>query len=461
MKIALVALNGSFSHTNLAIRCLRDALEQKGFPVTLSEHTVKDRTAHVLEALYRIDADVYGFSCYVWNIEGMLSLAESLHALLPKARIVLGGPEASYAVERFTDLSYVDAVVCGEGETVMTELCSLWREGKEAARVLYGLPADNDLPSGILYRTDESTGRLLYYESSRGCPYNCAYCLSSATRGVRMKSVEQTLSELEAFEHLPGKGQIIKLVDRTFNADVKRANAIWRALLEDRFTKTYHFEICATLLDEESFAILSRFPKGKIQLECGLQSTDPETLAAVSRHVDPVRVLENVRRIHRMGNIHVHLDLIAGLPYEDYDRFARSFDDAYGSSDMLQLGFLKLQLFADAVIGVCQDAQHVGRPLLDADLSIARVEKGIQTSPRTLELFHGKGRTVLQKLTKGILHGSTVLQDHAGRKIGLLDSLHHRKEGIRKPFCITSAHGKIGLACGTEDDLTRDGGRKS
>jgi len=185
-------------------------------------------------------------------------------------------------------------------------------------------------------------GSILYYESSRGCPYRCAYCLSSATEGLRLKSVEQTLDDLMRFETLHADCKIIKFVDRTFNANVGRANAIWQALLDECFTKHYHFEVCASLLNEESFAILSRFPKGKIQLEFGLQSTNPETLAASSRHIDPHRVIEAVRRIHAFGNIHVHLDLIAGLPYETYARFAQSFDDAYGCCDLLQLGFLKL-----------------------------------------------------------------------------------------------------------------------
>jgi len=195
---------------------------------------------------------------------------------------------------------------------------------------------------GILYRADEANGTILYYESSRGCPYRCAYCLSSATSGVRFKSVAQTLCDLEEFERLAVDCKIIKFVDRTFNADANRANAIWRALLDDRFTKHYHFEVCASLLNEESFEILSRFPKGKIRLEFGLQSTNRETLEACHRKIDPQAVISAVRRIHAVGNVHVHLDLIAGLPYEGYTRFAQSFDDAYGSCDLLQLGFLKL-----------------------------------------------------------------------------------------------------------------------
>ncbi len=341
MKIVLFAMNGSFSHSNLAIRCLRDPLERSGFEVVLIEHTLRDRTAHILEHLYREKADIYGFSCYIWNVEPMLTLAQTLGSLLPDSKIVLGGPEVSYGLERFENLSWIDAIVRGEGEEAMLSLCQAIKEGKDYPRIL-GDDAVTFADMGVHYREGEETGGILYYESSRGCPYSCAYCLSSATHGVRFKSVEQTLDELLTFEKNGTSCKVIKFVDRTFNADVRRANAIWRALLDERYTKSYHFEICATLLDDESFDILSRFPRGKVQLEIGLQSTNPQTLAATSRHIDAHKVIDAARRIREVGNVHVHLDLIAGLPYEDYASFAKSFDDAYGSSDMLQLGFLKL-----------------------------------------------------------------------------------------------------------------------
>lgn len=342
MKVVLFSLNGSWVHSCLALRCLRAPLERAGFETVLLENTLRDRSAHVLERLVREHADIYGFSCYIWNLEEMLHLGEALHEVLPQAKIVLGGPEVSFATERFDGMPWIDAIICGEGEDAFPALCKKMQCGEAYPRIIDAGMADVMHDEGILYRNGEETGGILYYESSRGCPYSCAYCLSSATKGVRLKSVAQTVADLEAFENLRADCKIIKFVDRTFNADVERANEIWRALLDARFTKHYHFEVCASLLNEESFSILSQFPKGKIQLEFGLQSTNEETLAASSRHIRPRQVVDAVRRIHEMGNIHVHLDLIAGLPYETYARFAQSFDDAYGCCDLLQLGFLKL-----------------------------------------------------------------------------------------------------------------------
>ncbi len=342
MKVVLFTLNGSWSHSSLALRCLRDPLEKAGYEVKLLEYTLRDRTAHVLDALYAEHADVYGFSCYIWNLEAMLTLGETLHALLPKSKILLGGPEVSYATERFDAMPWIDAILSGEGEEELPLLCQRIEAGEAFDRVIFCRTPAVMGNEGILYRDGERAGSILYYESSRGCPYSCAYCLSSATHGVRMKSAEQVIADLEAFERLKIDRKIIKFVDRTFNADVKRANRIWRSLLSERFTGQFHFEVCASLLDEESFEILSKFPKGKLRLEFGLQSTNPRTLAESARHIRANEVIQGVRRVYDMGNIHVHLDLIAGLPYEDYESFARSFDDAYGCSHLLQVGFLKL-----------------------------------------------------------------------------------------------------------------------
>lgn len=342
MKVVLFGLNGSYSHTCLALRCLRAPLERAGHEVVLCENNLRDMNSAILSRLVSQRAELYSFSCYIWNITSMLEIAADLKALLPQATVVFGGPEVSFAQERF-DLDFIDYIVRGEGEDVLPCICEAIANGESLPRALDGKHSDTMADEGILYREDDfAGGSMLYYESSRGCPYKCAYCLSSALSGVRAKTVEQTLADLKSFESLNNSIKIIKFVDRTFNFDIKRANAIWRALLSEEYTKNYHFEICASLLDEESFEIFERMPKGKIQLEIGLQSTNEKTLAAVSRHLDAKRIIESASRIKALSNIHVHLDLIAGLPFEDMESFGQSFDEAYFACDMLQLGFLKL-----------------------------------------------------------------------------------------------------------------------
>lgn len=342
MKVVLFGLNGSYSHTCLAIRCLRAPLERAGYEVILCENNLRDMNATILARLVSEHAEVYSFSCYIWNIASMLDVAADLKALLPRSKIIFGGPEVSFNCERF-DFDFIDHMVCGEGEDAIVKICAAIKNGGKIDRIIDGGRPDVMRDEGILYREgDFESGTMLYYESSRGCPYKCAYCLSSATDGVRAKSVEQTLCDLRAFETLDSEIKIIKFVDRTFNFDIKRANAIWRALLSDEFTKNYHFEVCANLLNGESFEIFKKMPKGKIQLEIGLQSTNNATLDTISRHLDAQKIISAVSRVKALGNIHVHLDLIAGLPYEDMASFKKSFDDAYFACDMLQLGFLKL-----------------------------------------------------------------------------------------------------------------------
>ncbi len=313
------------------MRCLADALAAANFTdVTLKEATLRDRTGQVLEQLVAENAALYGFACYIWNIEQTLTLAADLRAILPNAKIVFGGPECSYDEARFTSLSFVDCVITGEGEDAIVTAARTVAEGAPLPKLLCGTPDKEFAARGIHYRKEETLPPLVYYESSRGCPFSCAFCLSSATAGVRAKTAEKTLDFT------------VKLVDRTFNFDRERAKTIWRGLLGETYTKCYHFEVCASLLDEESFAILSRFPKGKVRLEIGLQSIHPETLAAVSRHTDATAVLAAASKLTQSGTVHVHLDLIAGLPFETFTGFGKSFDAAYFACDVLQLGFLKL-----------------------------------------------------------------------------------------------------------------------
>lgn len=340
-KTVLFALNGSRAHAALGVRCLATALLEAGFAATVMEGNLRDRSLSLLSRLYEARADVYGFSVYIWNLPEVLTLAEELKALLPHAHIVLGGPEASFATERFTSLPFVDTVITGEGEEAIVTLLTELSAGETPKKLLAGTPDAHFEERGIHYKKGESLPSLLYYESSRGCPFSCAFCLSSATHGVRAKSAEKTLADLEEFEKLDGNFTV-KLVDRTFNFNRERAKEIWRGLLSPAFTKCYHFEIAAQLLDEESFAILGQFPAGKIRLEIGLQSTNERVLSAISRTIDPTAMLSASARLLRETNCHVHLDLIAGLPHQSLASFAESFDRALPACHVLQCGFLKL-----------------------------------------------------------------------------------------------------------------------
>ena len=342
MKIELFTLNGSYAHSSLAVRCLSTALREAGFDcVHITEATLRDRTATVLSRLVEADADLYSFSSYIWNIAELLSLARDLKAVHPGAKIVFGGPEVSFDCDRFASLHFIDTVITGEGERALVELARTLQAGKPLPQLLAGTPDPHFCTCGTHYPETEPISSLVYYEGSRGCPYCCTFCLSSTASGVRAKSAEKVLEDLLEFERFE-KPLTVKLVDRTFNFDPERAKAIWRGLLSPSFTKCYHFEISAPLLDEESFLILSQFPKGKIRLEIGLQSTNEKTLAAVCRHASADKTLSAAARLKAAGNVHVHLDLIAGLPFEDYRSFANSFDAAYPHCDVLQLGFLKL-----------------------------------------------------------------------------------------------------------------------
>ena len=393
MKIALFAINGSYSHTNLAIRCLRAPLVKRGFDVALIEGTLGDTDSRLLDLLFAERADVYGFSCYIWNIDEILRLASDIKKLLPNSAIVLGGPEVMFDTERFSSLPFVDHIVCGEGERAFCELCEALSREKKPERVIRS--SDMSLTDGILYSADEPHRRLMYYESSRGCPYNCAYCLSSATRGVMAKGADQALAELYEFEKFDDD-IIIKFVDRTFNFDIKRANVIWRGLLDEKYTKKYHFEICASLLDEESFEIFKKFPKGKIQLEVGLQSTNKKTLAASARHIDPSAVLAACKRIKSMSNIHVHLDLICGLPGDGFSDVASAFDEAFCCCSLLQVGFLKLlhgtSLRRDAERLGIKFRDHAPYEVLSTnDISYCELRKLHEISD-VLERFYDSGK---------------------------------------------------------------------
>ena len=343
MKTVLFALNGSYSHTNLAVRAIGACLADSGVQTVIIEKSLKDTHLSVLETLAREQADVYGFSVYIWNVNEMMQFASEIRVLLPNAKIVFGGPEVSFEDESFFErYPFVDYIMAGEGEDAFVSFCRALENGISIPKIIMAMPYEAFTTGGIFYdRIGEKPHGLVYYESVRGCPFSCAYCLSSVHDGIRAKSAEKALEDLLRFEEFDGI-RTVKLVDRTFNFDKKRAKTLWRAMSSDAYTKEYHFEVSAALLDEESFEVLAAVPKGKFRLEIGVQSTNPDTVAAVDRRLDTEKTLFALRRLHEKRNLHLHADLIAGLPYENFERFGKSFDDVYGICDVLQLGFLKL-----------------------------------------------------------------------------------------------------------------------
>ena len=342
MKVVLFALNSSYVHTNLAVRCLKNYAEQQlpdKHEIIIVENNLKDKFDEVLYSLYSLKADVYAFSCYIYNIREILFYAGGLKSLLPDSLIILGGPEVSYdAEDLLKNHTFIDYVIINEGEEVFAEFLEKGSDEKIIDGKIFG----KFTQTGIQYSVNETiSGNIAYYESSRGCPYKCSYCLSSRISGIRAKTVSHTLQDLLEFEKF-STVSTIKFVDRTFNYDMKRAKDIFQGLLSEKYTKTYHMEMRPELFDEEMFCILEKFPKGKLQMEIGIQSTDNKVLLAIDRPSDIEKAIRNMKKLRKLGNINVHADLIAGLPYDDISSVRESYNSLFYVCDRLQLGFLKL-----------------------------------------------------------------------------------------------------------------------
>lgn len=360
-KVILAALNAKYIHSNLALRYLsRFQNNNQKHHVETMEFTINQRLDFIAEELFRKQPNVVLFSCYIWNVEMLRQLCPILKKIMPDCVIGFGGPEVSYESETFLrENPAVDFVMRGEGELVFTkylehldagnpatlgEIESLtYRQGDE----IFSTPQMHPMDLALLpfpYEDDFSDvqNQIIYYESSRGCPYHCGYCLSSVENGVRFVPLDKVLPDLQKF--LDKNVPQVKFIDRTFNCKKSHATAIWKYLHEhDNGVTNFHFEITADLIDQETIDFLKTVRKGLFQFEIGVQSTNPQTIRAINRNVDFAALSEIVRQIKDGGNIHQHLDLIAGLPYEDYDSFGRSFNDVYAlHPEQLQLGFLKV-----------------------------------------------------------------------------------------------------------------------
>lgn len=355
MKIVLATLNAKYIHTSLALRSIAGVCTR--YAPQICEFTVNDNIDGIIASLHKEKADVIAFSCYIWNIEKILYISQSLKEVNPTLKIVLGGHEVSHdSRDILEENPYIDFVISGEGEKSfpllldalsgnisLSEVPSLtYRERGEILMTPLAIGGDiNEYPFAYDDSIRDYKGKIIYYESSRGCPFNCSYCLSGDNRKVSFLDVDRVKKELLFF--IENDVPLVKFVDRTFNADRKRALEIWKFIIENSKKTCFHFELAGSLIDDEAVALLETAPKGIIQFEIGVQSTNSETINATGRNIEFEKIKENVKKLLENDNIHIHLDLIAGLPFEDYETFKKSFDDVVSiRPHVLQLGFLKL-----------------------------------------------------------------------------------------------------------------------
>ena len=359
MKILLAACNAKYIHSNLAVYDLQAYASEYTDHIILKEYTINQQKDDIMRDIYLEHPDVVCVSCYIWNISFVKELMADLAKILPDADFWAGGPEVSYDAEKFlSENPEFTGVMVGEGEETFQELSGYYvKKNPEKLENITGIcyrDGEKIIHNGwrqimdlssipFIYKDlSEFKNRIIYYESSRGCPFSCSYCLSSVDKKLRFRDIEMVKKELQFF--IDHKVPQVKFVDRTFNCKHDHAMAIWKYINNhDNGVTNFHFEISADLLREEELQEMSTMRPGLIQLEIGVQSTNPDTIKAIHRTMDFEKLKGIVDRIHSFGNIHQHLDLIAGLPYEDYDSFRNSFNDVYAlKPQQLQLGFLKV-----------------------------------------------------------------------------------------------------------------------
>ena len=372
MRVLLAAINAKYIHSNLGVYCLKAYADQQlersgsGIEIEICEYTINNQMEKILGDLYSKKPDIAAFSCYIWNIAYVRQITEDLKKVLPDVKIWLGGPEVSYDAARIlTEWPQIDGVMVGEGEETFAELLEGYENaGEDHAEQdrqfeqIAGLTFRDK--AGTIHRTpfrpvmdlskvpfvyedlEKFQNRILYYETSRGCPFSCSYCLSSIDKSVRFRDLELVKKELGFF--LEHKVRQVKFVDRTFNCKKSHSMAIWQYILDhDNGVTNFHFEIAADLLDQEELELLANMRPGLIQLEIGVQTVNPAVITEIKRKMDLEKVREITAQINKGHNIHQHLDLIAGLPFEDLDSFRESFNQVYRMEpEQLQLGFLKV-----------------------------------------------------------------------------------------------------------------------
>lgn len=350
-KVLLTAVNAKYIHTSLSVRTLKAYAGCER--VEFTEYTINERAEDILRSIYLKKASAVLFSCYIWNIGMCLDIADMLKKVSPQTKIIFGGPEVSYDdMEYMERYPFIDAIMRGEGEASFKE----WlKKGENIPGMTYRFAGKiirnpdrgliDDITSIPFPYTEEdieeNKNKLIYYESSRGCPFRCSYCLSSTSRVTRFRDMNAVKKELMFF--IKHRVKIVKFVDRTFNADRNRAAELVKFLIDNAAETTFHFEVSADLINDELIALFKTAPNGLFQLEIGVQSTNGSTIKAVNRKTDFNAIARAVKLIKQADGVHTHLDLIAGLPFEDLSSFRKSFDDVFAlNPDVLQLGFLKL-----------------------------------------------------------------------------------------------------------------------
>ena len=355
MKFLLVAVNAKYIHSNPAVYSLKRFAGEYTDAVEIAEYTINNRMEDILEDIYRRKPDVIGFSCYIWNIGMVEKLMGELHKLLPKLPVFLGGPEVTYDADKLLrKYPYLTGIFIGEGEATFAQVVKYYvKKNPASLEDIPGLMLRSGMTperkplnlTDVPFLYDDMapfTNRIIYYETQRGCPFRCSYCLSSIDKTVRFRDIEVVKKELAFF--LEKKVKQVKFVDRTFNCNHDHAMAVWQYLYDhDNGVTNFHFEIAGDILREDEIALVAKMRPGLVQFEIGVQSTNTDTLREIRRVMDIEKLKQVVAALKAAHNVHIHLDLIAGLPYEDYDSFARSFDDVYAMEpEQLQLGFLKV-----------------------------------------------------------------------------------------------------------------------